>query len=190
MIFTETILNDAYIIEPEKIEDHRGFFARTFCIRECQEHGIDFKPMQANLSYNRKKHTLRGIHFQAPPFEEAKLVQCIKGAIHDVIIDLRANSSTFNKWTAVELSDSNNKMIYIPKGFAHGFMTLRDETEVSYLMSEFYTPGVDRGIRWDDPAFNIVWPFDIAVISDKDSNWPAYQIVEDRNDYTFPDRTN
>jgi len=190
MIFTETTLNDAYTIEPERIEDSRGFFARTFCEREFLECGIVFKPVQTNLSYNRKKHTLRGMHFQALPFEEAKLVQCIQGAIFDVIIDLRPDSSTFNRWTAVELSDSNRKMIYIPKGFAHGFMTLQDETEVSYLMSEYYTPGADRGIRWDDPAFNIDWPADIAVISEKDKNWPAYQTIEDRYDYIYPDSSN
>ncbi len=175
MKFAETKLKGAYILELEKLEDERGFLARTYCENEFKNSGISFSPVQTNLSFNQHKHTLRGMHHQAPPFEEAKLVQCIRGAIYDVIIDIRPESPTVNEWVGVELSDENRKMIFIPKGFAHGFLTLEDETEVSYLMSEFYKPGADRGIRWNDPAFNIDWPAEVAVISEKDKNWPLSQ---------------
>ncbi|MDR8390229.1 dTDP-4-dehydrorhamnose 3,5-epimerase [Aliifodinibius sp. S!AR15-10] len=172
MIFTETKLKDAYIINLEKMVDERGFFARTYCENEFENVGISFTPVQANVSYNRHKHTLRGIHFQKSPYEEAKLVNCLKGAIYDVIIDLRPSSPTFNEWIGIELDSKNRKMLYVPKGFAHGFLTLKDETEVSYLMSDFYVPGSGRGIRWDDPYYNIKWPVKAKIISDNDKNWP------------------
>lgn len=175
MKFTETKLKDAYTLELEPKEDKRGFFARTYCRKEFEEIGIDFTPVQANISYNRSKHTLRGMHYQVSPFEEAKLVFCVKGAIFDVIIDIRQGSPTVLEWIGVELNHDNKKMIFVPEGFAHGFLTLDDETEVFYLMSEFYSPGSGRGIRWNDPAFNIHWPEEIAVISEKDKNWPDYK---------------
>lgn len=172
MKFSETGLKEAYTIELEELVDERGFFARTFCIKEFAEEGIDFNPVQRNHSYNEYKHTLRGMHYQESPYEEAKLVSCVKGLIYDVIIDIREDSSTLNKWIGVELSASNRKMLFVPKGFAHGFLTLEDDTEVSYLMSDFHKPGVGKGIRWDDPFYDIQWPADVKVISEKDKNWP------------------
>src|SRR5688500_11400400 len=140
MIFTETDLKGAYIIEPEKLEDERGFFARTWCAREFEEHGLNPRLAQCNISYNHKKGTLRGMHFQAKPYEEAKLVRCTIGAIYDVIIDLRPQSPTYTQWTAVELTADNHRMLYVPEGFAHGFQTLMDQTEVFYQMSNLYNP--------------------------------------------------
>jgi len=175
MKFIETELKEAYIIELEEHVDERGFFARTFCVNEFDEEGIDFNPVQRNRSYNESKHTLRGMHYQESPYEEAKLVSCVRGAMYDVIIDIREDSTTVDKWIGVELTASNRKMLYVPKGFAHGFLTLEDDTEVSYLMSDFYKPGVGRGIKWDDPYFNIKWPAEVLAISDKDRNWPTYK---------------
>lgn len=174
MIFTETNLKDAYTLELEKKEDQRGFFARTYCQDEFKVMGISFTPVQANLSYNKYRHTLRGMHYQASPFEEAKLVSCIKGAIFDVIIDIRPGSPTYCEWIGVELSADNKRLLFVPEGFAHGFLTLERETEISYLMSEFYTPGTGRGIRWDDPVFHINWPGEIEVISEQDKKWPSF----------------
>src|SRR4030042_6480857 len=172
MIFTETKLKGAYIIEPEKLEDERGFFARTFCRKEFESHGLSPNFVQCNISYNRKRGTLRGMHYQAAPYEEAKLVSCIRGAIYDVIIDLRPDSSTYRQWVAVTLygfnfsthpliHQSTHKLLYIPEGFAHGFLTLMDDTEVFYQISEFYAPGYGRGIRWNDPVFGIEGPDEV-----------------------------
>lgn len=172
MIITQTELYDAYIIELNKREDERGFFARSFCEKKLLEHGITFQVVQANISYNHHKHTLRGMHYQANPHEEAKLIRCPKGAIFDVIIDLRVDSPTYMEWTGIELTEQNLRMLYVPKGFAHGFITLVDETEVVYLMSEFYKPEAGKGIRWNDPAFDIDWPATPKVISEKDKSWP------------------
>jgi dTDP-4-dehydrorhamnose 3,5-epimerase len=174
MIFVKTKLKGAFIVEPEKFEDERGFFARSWCLREFEEQGLNPNLVQCNISFNRKKGTLRGMHYQAPPNEEAKLVRCTMGAIHDVIIDLRSDSPTHKQWFSVELSARNRKMIYIPEGFAHGFLTLEDNTEVSYQMSEFYTPERARGVRWNDPAFDIEWPGEVETISEKDSHYPDY----------------
>jgi dTDP-4-dehydrorhamnose 3,5-epimerase len=184
MIFTETKLKGAYIIEPERVEDGRGFFARTFCRKEFESHGLNPHFVQCNISYNKKKGTLRGMHYQAAPYEEAKLVSCISGVLYDVIIDLRQDSPTYCQWIAVELTARssayssqltiNHKMLYIPEGFAHGFMTLMDNTEVFYQMSEFYMPEYARGVRWNDPAFNIHWPIDVVVISDRDKQYPDF----------------
>jgi len=171
MKFIETELKGAYIIELEEHVDERGFFARTFCVNEFDEEGIDFNPVQRNLSYNESKNTLRGMHYQESPYEEAKMVSCVRGAMYDVIIDIREDSTTLDKWIGVELTASNRRMLFVPKGFAHGFLTLEDDTEVSYLMSDFYKPGVGRGIKWDDPYFNIEWPTQPEVISEKDKNW-------------------
>jgi len=181
MRFIETRLKGAYIIEPERLEDERGFFARTFCRKEFKAHGLNPNFVQCNVSHNKKRGTLRGLHYQAPPFEEAKLVSCIEGAIYDVIIDLRPDSPTYCQWIAVELtaySSSHSlqltadfKMLYIPEGFAHGFLTLMDNTEVFYQISEFYMPEYARGIRWNDPALGIQWPIDVIVISEKDKRY-------------------
>ena len=168
MKFVETELKGAFIIEPEPLEDERGFFARTWCRKEYEQHGLNLKLVQCNISFNRNKGTLRGMHYQASPFEEAKLVRCIMGAIYDVIVDLRPDSKTFMCWIPVELSAENRKMIYIPEGFAHGFQTLENDTEVFYQMSEFYAPEYVRGVRWNDPKFNIEWPDGIRIISAKD----------------------
>lgn len=176
MIFNSTELEGAFIIELEKRSDERGFFSRAWCRREFEEHGLVPLIMQSNLSYSRKKGTLRGMHFQTSPFEETKVVQCIKGALYDVIIDLRPDSATFGKWIAVELRAEDHKMIYVPRGFAHGFMTLQDETEAFYHVSQFYAPGHEGGIRWNDPAFNVKWPeIEDLVISDKDRTWPDFK---------------
>lgn len=175
MIFTETKLKGAYIIEPEQLSDERGFFARTWCQKEFQVHGLNSKVAQCNISYNKKKGTLRGMHYQTAPFEEAKVVWCTRGALYDVIIDLRPNSATFRKWIAVELTAENRKMLYIPEGLAHGFQTLLDNTEVFYQMAEFYEASHARGVRWDDSAFNIQWPHKVSVISDKDSQYADFK---------------
>ncbi len=184
MKFTETKLKGAFIIEPERLEDERGFFARTWCQREFREHGLNPALVQCNISYNIKKGTLRGMHYQAAPYEEAKLVRCTSGSIYDVIIDLRPDSPTYCQWVAVELTAHssahssqltiNHKMLYIPEGFAHGFLTLVDNTEVFYQMSEFYMPEYARGVRWNDPAFGIQWPIDISIISEKDRQFPDF----------------
>lgn len=171
MIFQETKLKGAYIVEPERIEDERGFFARTWCCREFQKYGINPKLVQCNISFNRKKGTLRGMHYQAAPCEEVKLVRCTMGAIYDVIIDLRPDSETFKQCVTVELNAENRKMLYIPECFAHGFLTLKDSTEVFYQMSEFFAPEYARGVRWNDPAFRINWPEKVAVISEKDKQY-------------------
>lgn len=176
MIFIETKLKGAFIIEPEPLEDERGFFARSFCQKEFKEHGLNPCIVQCNISYNKKKGTLRGMHYQVAPHEEAKLVSCIRGAIYDIIIDLRPNSPTFKQWIAVELTADNRRMLYIPEGFAHGFQTLEDNTEVFYQMFEFYHPEASRGVRWNDSAFRIVWPNDIIVISDKDREYPDFAL--------------
>lgn len=158
MIFTETKLKGAHIIEPQPIEDERGFFARTFCQDEFKAHGLNPCVAQCNISYNKKKGTLRGLHYQAPPHAEAKLVRCARGAIYDVIVDLRPESPTFKQWLSVELTAANRRMLYVPERFAHGFQTLEDDTEVFYQMSELYHPECARGVRWDDPAFRVIWP--------------------------------
>ena len=176
MIFTETKLKGAFLIEVQKFEDERGFFGRTFCQKEFQKYGLNPNVSQANVSYNKKKGTLRGMHFQAAPYEEIKLVRCTRGAICDVIIDVRPESATFRQWTYAELRADNYLMLYVPEGFAHGFQTLEDDTEVIYQVSQFYTPGSERGIRYDDPVFKIAWPLAVQVISEKDRNWPDYKL--------------
>ena len=172
MIFGQTELPGAYIVELEKLEDERGYFARSWCQREFEAHGLDARLVQCNVSMNRKAGTLRGMHFQMPPFAEAKLVRCTRGALFDVIIDLRPDSPTFLKWFGIELTSDNGKMMYIPKGFAHGFLTLEDDTEVFYQMSEFYAPECARGVRWNDPLFGIKWPRNKTVISARDATYP------------------
>lgn len=172
MIFTETKLKGAYIIDPELIQDERGFFARTWCHQEFEARGFNPQLAQCSISFNVKKGTLRGMHYQVAPCEEAKLVRCTMGAIYDVIIDLRSESSTFKQWLAVELSANNRHMLYVPEGFAHGFQTTEDNTEVLYQMSEFYAPEYARGIRWNDSVFEIRWPVAERIMSARDQQYP------------------
>lgn len=172
MIFKETPLKGAFEIEPEKKEDERGFFFRSWCVKEMSAYGLNTKIKQINSSFSLKKGTLRGLTYQTNPFPETKLIRCIKGKIFDVIIDLREESSTKNQWFGTILSGENYKMLYIPENFAHGFITLEDNTEINYFVTEFYHPEVEKGIRWDDPKFNIQWPIVPVVISDKDKNKP------------------
>jgi dTDP-4-dehydrorhamnose 3,5-epimerase len=174
MIFKETTLKGAFVIEPERRHDERGFFARTWCQREFAAEGLPPQWVQCNISFSRQRGTLRGMHYQAAPYEEAKLVRCTRGAIYDVIIDLRAESPTFRRWVAVELTTDNRCMLFIPKGFAHGFQTLVDDTEVFYQMSQFYAPEYARGVRWDDPAFKISWPAEKRIISERDQGFPDF----------------
>lgn len=171
MKFTETILKGAFVIEPERIADERGFFARTFCRKEFEAHQLNPDLAQCSISFNRRRGTLRGMHFQVAPHGEAKLVRCTHGAIHDVILDLRPQSPTFTRWVAVDLSAENRLMLYIPEGLAHGFQTLQDETEVFYQISEFYSPEHARGVRWNDPAFQIRWPIETSIISARDQSY-------------------
>jgi dTDP-4-dehydrorhamnose 3,5-epimerase len=174
VIFSETKLKGAFVIEIQKLTDNRGFFARSWCQNEFSEHGLTARILQVNISYNIKKGTLRGMHYQATPYEETKLVRCTKGAIYDVIIDLRPDSPTYSQWIGVHLTADNYKMLYVPENFAHGFQVLEDNTEATYQVSQFYTPGSERGIRWDDPKFGIDWPMEVRVISEKDESWPLY----------------
>ena len=171
MIFSETKLKGSFVIQLEKIIDERGFFARSWDEEVFKKNGCNPRLVQCNVSFNNKKGTLRGLHYQEPPHQEAKLVRCTKGRIFDVIVDLRETSSTMNQWFGVELSENNNKMLYIPEGFAHGFQTLEDDSEVFYQMSEFYFPELAKGKRWNDPSFNIAWPIKVPIISEKDSKW-------------------
>lgn len=175
MIFNETKLKGAYIIEVEPFEDERGSFARTFCREEFETHGLNSFIAQCNISHNRKKGTLRGMHYQIAPHAETKLVTCLAGSIYDVIIDLRGDSATYREWLAVELSGNGRRsMLYVPEGFAHGFQTLEDDTEVFYQMSAFYEPGSVRGIRWDDPAFAIRWPNAPRILSNRDKSYSDF----------------
>jgi dTDP-4-dehydrorhamnose 3,5-epimerase len=176
MILFETSLKGAFLIQPEKREDERGFFARTWCQREFAMHGLATQWVQCNISFNKRRGTLRGMHYQASPYGEAKLVRCTRGAIYDVVIDLRPDSSTFKHHLAIVLSAQNYKMLYIPEGMAHGFQTLENNSEVSYQMSQFYAPDYGRGVRWDDPAFKIPWPDDERIISARDRKYPDFLI--------------
>lgn len=171
MKFTATKLKGAYVIDVDRVEDTRGFFARTFDEKEYERCGLKSRFVQCNVSFNKKKGTLRGMHYQLAPHAECKLIRCTKGAIYDVIIDMRAESSTYKQWVAVELTEDNYKMFYVPEGFAHGFQTLVDNTEVFYQMSEFYHPESVAGMRWDDPAFGIEWPIEKIVISPRDESF-------------------
>lgn len=174
MIFTETPLQGAYLIDLERLEDSRGFFARSWCQTEFKEYGLVPNLVQCNISFNAKKGTLRGMHYQAEPYAEEKLVRCTMGAIYDVIIDLRPNSKTFKDWFDVELTAENRRALYIPKGFAHGFQTLTDNAEVFYQMSEFFHPECVRGVRWNDCEFNIFWPNSNPIVSSRDSDWELF----------------
>jgi len=172
MIFTETELQGAFVIEPELIEDNRGFFALLWSREEFSLRGLNERVVQANISFNRQRGTLRGLHFQMEPNQEAKLVRCTAGAIYDVIADLRPGSPTFRRWTAVELTSRNRLMLYVPAGFAHGFQTLEDDTEIAYQISEYYHPESASGVRWDDPVLSVRWPLPVTVLSERDRKLP------------------
>jgi dTDP-4-dehydrorhamnose 3,5-epimerase len=174
MRFVQTELTGAWIVEPEPVHDHRGFFARTFCIREFADHGLEANFVQHATSLSRTSGTLRGMHFQKKPHDEVKVVTCLRGAMFDVIIDLRPDSPTFQRWQGFELTSDNRQQLYIPKGFAHGFQALTDNAEVGYLISAFYEPSAASGVRYDDPAFQIRWPLPVTVVSDKDKSWPDF----------------
>lgn len=176
MKFQSLVLDGACVIDPESTGDGRGSFARTFCTREFAARGLDSRVTQCSISYNRHRGTLRGMHYQVAPYAEAKLVRCISGAIYDVIIDLRPGSITRMRWIGVELNAADRRQLYIPAGFAHGFQTLCDDTEVFYQISEYYSPEHGRGVRWDDSAFAIRWPIADTIISDKDRSYPDFVI--------------
>lgn len=178
MIFTETRLEGAFVLDVERREDARGFFARAFCQREMQEHGLNPVIAQANIAFNKRKGTLRGMHFQFPPAAETKLVRCTRGAILDIIVDLRPESSTYLQHVAVELAADNHRALYVPERFAHGYQTLEDATETSYQVGEFYTPGVEGGLHHADPRLGLRWPLPVSVISDKDAAWQPLAEVE------------
>jgi dTDP-4-dehydrorhamnose 3,5-epimerase len=174
MRFETTALDGVWVVHPEPIHDDRGFFARTFCVNEFRVHGLETDFPQHSISCSLLKGTVRGMHFQREPHSEVKLVRCLSGSIWDAVIDMRPRSPTFGHWRGIELSEENGLQLYIPKGFAHGFQTLSDNTRVNYLISEFHSPSAAGGVRYDDPAFGIKWPLPVSVISDKDLLWPAF----------------
>jgi dTDP-4-dehydrorhamnose 3,5-epimerase len=174
ILFKETKLKGGYVIEPEKFEDQRGFFARSFSQEEFAQHGLRSQFVESGISFNHRKYTVRGMHWQAPPNEQAKLVRCTRGAIFDVMIDLRPDSPTYKQWFGQELTAQNRLMLYIPEGFAHGYQSLADDTEMFYLLSSAYAPASERGVRWNDPAFAIAWP-------------ETERIILNERDRTFPD---
>lgn len=174
MKFNKLPLDGAFTIDLQKYEDDRGFFARYYCRKEFEEESLDTNIVQVNNSLSRYKGTLRGIHYQLPPKAEVKIVRCIKGSLFDVILDLRSESETFGHWFGEVLSAENRRMMYVPKGFGHAFLTLEDDTETLYMVTEFYSPDHERGLRYNDPEFQIKWPFDPVVISDKDKNIPDF----------------
>jgi dTDP-4-dehydrorhamnose 3,5-epimerase len=175
VLFRETKLPGAFVIDLQKHEDERGFFARSWCRKEFEAHGLDPRTVQCNVSFNKVKGTFRGMHYQVAPFAEAKLVRCTRGAIYDVIIDLRRESATYKQHVSEVLSSNNCKALFVPEGFAHGFQTLEDNSEVFYQMSEFYSAEHQRGLRYNDPAFGINWPTDVLVISDRDRNYEDFK---------------
>lgn len=177
MKFTQTSLRDAVVIDLERRGDARGFFARTFCTGEFAAQGLETVFVQANHSWNAQAGTLRGLHFQRAPHGEVKVVRCVKGAIHDVILDMRQGSPTYGRWEGFDLTEENGRMLYVPAGFAHGFQTLQDDTAVAYQSSHPYTPEAEGGVRWNDPAFAIAWPRPVAAISEKDAGWPDVDLA-------------
>jgi len=175
MIFTETPLSGAYVLDPERLADERGFFARIFEPSEFEARGLNPNVAQSSLSFNPRKGTMRGMHFQRPPFAEAKLVRCTRGAVHDVIIDLRRDSKTFLGHLGVILDAESRRMLYVPEGFAHGFLTLTDDAEVTYQISARYSPEHASGVRWNDPAFGIQWPGPVVLVNERDRTYPDYR---------------
>ena len=175
MDFIESPLSGAYVVKPRRIEDSRGYFARAWCCDEFTAQGLNPAMLQLNVGYSRVKGTLRGMHFQVPPHAEAKFVRCTRGAIYDVIVDLRPESATRGRWFGLELTADAGTMLYAPEGFAHGYQTLEDETEMYYLTTARYAAAAARGVRYDDPAFGIVWPSPVTVISEQDRAWPDFR---------------
>ncbi len=175
MVFEKTEIAEVFTVSLELLRDERGSFARTWCEREFREHGLNPKVVQCSISFNQRKGTLRGVHYQARPHQEAKLVRCTKGSLYDVALDLRRDSSTYLRWVGVALTAGNRRALYIPEGCAHGFLTLEDNTEVLYQMSEFYHPESARGLRWNDQAFAIAWPGNVEVISERDRTYPDFE---------------
>lgn len=178
MIFTETPLKDAFLIDLERREDERGFFARCWCRREFGQHGLHAVPVQCSTSFTKVRGTLRGMHYQIEPFQETKLVRCTKGSVYDVIVDIRPHSPTYRGWFGTVLSADNRRSVYAPEGFAHGFLTLEDDVEVFYQISQYYSAEHARGFRWNDPAFNISWPVDITVMSPRDRAYADFSPEE------------
>ncbi len=178
MKLVKTDLEGCYILEIEKKSDERGFFARVWDKKIFKKNHLNENLVQTSISFNKKKYTLRGMHYQNSPYEEVKVVRCTRGKIFDVVIDLRTDSDTFKKWISVELSENNYQMIYIPKGMAHGFQTLEDDTEVFYQISQYYYPEYSKGIRWDDPEFSIKWPSELPILSEKDSKYANFKESE------------
>ncbi len=176
MNFTETRLKGAYVVDIRRIEDDRGFFARAWCQNEFTTHELNPGLAQLNVGYTRRRGTVRGMHYQRPPWEEAKLVRCTRGAVYDVLIDLRRDSPTHGQWVGVELTGENHRMLYAPAGFAHGYQALTDDTEVYYQTTQFYAPEYATGVRFDDPAFGIAWPLSVELVSVQDRSWPAYAL--------------
>ncbi len=177
MIFLPTRLKDAYLIQPEPREDPRGCFARVWCEQEFAAQGLAARMRQGNYHYTARQGTIRGLHYQVAPYQEAKLIRCTAGAIYDVIIDLRRDSPTYGQWLGVELSAEKLELLYVPEGFAHGYQSLEDRTEFFYLVSECYTPAAEAGIRYDDPAFGIAWPLEVSVVSEKDRTWADFDLA-------------
>ena len=175
MIFTKTKIEGAYLLDVKQIKDERGFFGRSYCQNEFEQYGLNTSAVQANVSFNLKKGTLRGMHMQLAPFEETKLVRCTRGSIYDVIVDMRKGSPTYKQWIGVELTADNFRMLFVPEGFAHGFITLEDNTDVTYQVTQFYSPDSEFGLRWDDPSLNIEWPIEPKLISPKDKAHPLLQ---------------
>jgi dTDP-4-dehydrorhamnose 3,5-epimerase len=176
--FYKTQLKGVFEIQLETKPDERGFFARSWCQKEFEDHGLNPRLVQCSVSFNTRTGTLRGMHYQAAPYPEAKLVRCTGGAIYDVVVDLRPESPTFKDWIGVVLTATDRNMVYVPEGCAHGFLTLEDETEIFYQISEFYHPELARGVRWDDPSFQIVWPGEVEVISERDRMYPNFEPVQ------------
>jgi len=176
MVFTTTPLQGAYLIDLEKVEDHRGFFSRAWCSREFESHGLSGTFVQINVGFNIRKGTLRGMHYQVKPHAEVKVVRCTRGAVFDVIVDLRPESPTYKGWFGAELSAENHRMLYVPEGYAHGYLTLTDHAEIYYLASTPYAPESARGARYNDPAFGITWPGTVTTISEKDASWPDFDL--------------
>jgi dTDP-4-dehydrorhamnose 3,5-epimerase len=174
MTFRETAIAGVWVVEPERHEDERGFFARTWDTQEFARHGLSGRLVQSSISYNRRRGTLRGMHYQAAPHQEAKLVRCTSGAIFDVAVDLRTESATFRRWVGTELSAENRLAMYVPEGCAHGFLTLTEDSEVAYQISEFHAPEAARGLRWDDPAIAIDWPGEVIVVNERDRSYPDF----------------
>ena len=174
MIFHETSIPGAYLIDIKRIEDERGYFARAWCQNEFRQNNLKYDFVQTNVGFSKCTGTLRGMHFQNNPYQEVKLIRCTRGAVYDVAVDLRANSPTYKKWLGVELNEDNSSMLYIPEGCAHGYLTLADNSEICYMTTQFYMPEYAAGVRFNDPAFGIQWPIKILTLSEKDLNWPEY----------------